>query len=243
MPITNTLLVADNDPTVREILATRFTSLGYDVAEYQNGEDVLLHYNQLQPKIMILEIYLPNIDGYEVCRQIRATSSVPVIFLSSVKTKVNKNLGLLLGGEDVLFKPFSLKELECRVHNLLVRINLQFSFRIASRTTTFQFGELFIDFKLKQVNRDKKTLPLTEMEFKLFEFLFKNRNIILTRTVILDNIWGYTPQRANDTRTVDVYISRLRLKLEENPKNPKLIITIRGIGYMFQSSLKPYNVF
>jgi len=144
-------------------------------------------------------------------------------------------MGLELGADDYVMKPFSPKELEARIRAVLRRTNLkQSDLNLSLNQNVLQFGTLLIDTNKRQVFKRKKRIKLTEMEFSLLELLVTKAGERLSRSTILDRVWGYTPERYLDTRVVDVHISRLRSKLEEDPSNPDLIITARGTGYMFQ---------
>jgi OmpR family response regulator RpaB len=175
------------------------------------------------------------LDGYEVCRQIRKNSNVPIIILTALDNLTNRIMGLELGANDFITKPFSLKELEVRINSSLRYSNIQSSKKVPTRQEIFYFGSLTINLTKQQVLKDNKQLILTGIEFSLLHLLIQNKDQKLSRATILDNIWGYTPERDIDTRVVDVHIHRLRTKLEENPKNPDFILTARGIGYMFRT--------
>jgi OmpR family response regulator RpaB len=200
-----------------------------------NGVDALKIINSEYINLIILDILLPKLDGYEVCRQIRKNSNVPIIILTALDNLTNRIMGLELGANDFITKPFSLKELEVRINSSLRYSNIQSSKKVPTRQEIFYFGSLTINLTKQQVLKDNKQLILTGIEFSLLHLLIQNKDQKLSRATILDNIWGYTPERKIDTRIVDVHIYQLRLKLEENPKRPDFILTVRGIGYMFQT--------
>jgi OmpR family response regulator RpaB len=200
-----------------------------------NGVDALKIINSEYINLIILDILLPKLDGYEVCRQIRKNSNVPIIILTALDNLTNRIMGLELGANDFITKPFSLKELEVRINSSLRYSNIQSSKKVPTRQEIFYFGSLTINLTKQQVLKDNKQLILTGIEFSLLHLLIQNKDQKLSRATILDNIWGYTPERDIDTRVVDVHIHRLRTKLEENPKNPDFILTARGIGYMFRT--------
>ena len=187
------------------------------------------------PNLVILDIMLPKIDGYEVCSEIRKKSQVPIIMLTALGDISDRVMGLELGADDYVMKPFSPKELEARIRSVLRRTD---SSNIVTEKRTnesrLQIGTLVIDTNKRQVFKGKERIKLTGMEFNLLELLVTKAGERLSRSMILDRVWGYTPERYLDTRVVDVHISRLRSKLEEDPSNPDLIITARGTGYMFQ---------
>jgi OmpR family response regulator RpaB len=200
-----------------------------------NGVDAIKIINSEYINLIILDILLPKLDGYEVCRQIRKNSNVPIIILTALDNLTNRIMGLELGANDFITKPFSLKELEVRINSSLRYSNIQSSKKVPTRQEIFYFGSLTINLTKQQVLKDNKQLILTGIEFSLLHLLIQNKDQKLSRATILDNIWGYTPERDIDTRVVDVHIHRLRTKLEENPKNPDFILTARGIGYMFRT--------
>ena len=174
---------------------------------------------------------LPKIDGYGVCRELRKESKVPIIMLTALGGISDRVTGLELGADDYVIKPFSPKELEARIRSVLRRTQKPVT---EANSEIFYMGNLKIDTLKRQVFKSNRRIKLTGTEFNLLELLINRAGERLTRTLILDKIWGYTPERYVDTRLVDVHISRLRSKLEEDPSNPDLILTARGTGYMFQ---------
>jgi OmpR family response regulator RpaB len=175
---------------------------------------------------------LPKIDGYGVCRELRKESKVPIIMLTALGGISDRVTGLELGADDYVIKPFSPKELEARIRSVLRRTQKPVTQKVNSEI--FYMGNLKIDTLKRQVFKSNRRIKLTGTEFNLLELLINRAGERLTRTLILDTIWGYIPERYVDTRLVDVHISRLRSKLEEDPSNPDLILTARGTGYMFQ---------
>ena len=175
---------------------------------------------------------LPKIDGYGVCRELRKESKVPIIMLTALGGISDRVTGLELGADDYVIKPFSPKELEARIRSVLRRTQKPVTQKANSEI--FYMGNLKIDTLKRQVFKSNRRIKLTGTEFNLLELLINRAGERLTRTLILDKIWGYIPERYVDTRLVDVHISRLRSKLEEDPSNPDLILTARGTGYMFQ---------
>ncbi len=229
------ILVVDDELSIRQILETRLSIRGYKVILAANGEEALQLFRKEQPNLVILDIMLPKIDGYQVCSEIRKESSVPIIMLTALGDISDRVMGLELGADDYVMKPFSPKELEARVRAVLRRLESTAS--ITNHNTNqniLQIGALSIDTNKRQVFKGTERVKLTGMEFNLLELLVMKAGERLSRSMILDRVWGYTPERYLDTRVVDVHISRLRSKLEEDPSNPDLIITARGTGYMFQ---------
>lgn len=185
-----------------------------------------------RPNLVILDLMLPKIDGYGVCRELRKESKVPIIMLTALGGISDRVTGLELGADDYVIKPFSPKELEARIRSVLRRTQKPVTQKANSEI--FYMGNLKIDTLKRQVFKSNRRIKLTGTEFNLLELLINRAGERLTRTLILDKIWGYIPERYVDTRLVDVHISRLRSKLEEDPSNPDLILTARGTGYMFQ---------
>ena len=230
-----TILVVDDETSIRQILETRLSIRGYKVILASNGEEALYMFKKESPNLVILDIMLPKIDGYEVCSEIRKKSQVPIIMLTALGDISDRVMGLELGADDYVMKPFSPKELEARIRSVLRRTD---SSNIVTEKRTnesrLQIGTLVIDTDKRQVFKGKERIKLTGMEFNLLELLVTKAGERLSRSMILDRVWGYTPERYLYTRVVDVHISILRSKLEEDPSNHDLIITARGTGYMFQ---------
>ena len=229
------ILVVDDDANIRQILEARLTISGYIVLLANDGEEALKVFRKESPDLIILDIMLPKIGGYQVCKELRKESSVPIIMLTALGDISDRVMGLEFGADDYVLKPFSPKELEARVRSVLRRIKKPPEAKILPENQLIQIGNLTIDTKKRQVLKGSKSIRLTAMEFNLLELLINQAGERLSRSYILDSVWGYTPQRYVDTRVVDVHISRLRAKLEEDPSNPDLILTARGTGYMFQN--------
>lgn len=227
------ILVVDCEVHVRQTLKKRLTNCGYYVIIAVDGEEALNIFHKEKPDLIILDVIIPKIDGYTVCSELRKKSSVPIIILTSRGTISDRVMGLEFGADDYVIKPFSPKELEARIRSLLRRSE-KVNNTASSNTYLFEIGSIHVNTQSRQVLKDNKLVRLTEMEFKLLELLINKAGERLSRAYILDNVWGYTPERYLDTRVIDVHISRLRSKLEENPSQPDLILTARGTGYMFQ---------
>lgn len=228
------ILVIDHEIEISQLLKTRLTFLGYEVSISSNGKDALTSFIKEAPDLVILEILLPKLDGYSVFRKIRENSQVPVIVLTASTTISDRIMGLELGVDDYIIKPFSIKELEARIIALFRRSNNQFQKPPKKKQKKLQIGTLIIDMNDHLVSKDDKNINVTDIEYNLLEFLIENSGNKLSRATILENVWGYIPERYVDNRIIDVYISRLRSKIEENPSRPDLILTVRGTGYMFQ---------
>jgi len=233
-----TLLVVDDEPAVRRVLVMRLQMAGYRVLCAEDGEEALALFHQEQPDLVVLDVMMPKLDGFAVCRRIRAESCVPIIFLSALDAIAERVAGLDLGADDYLSKPFSPKELEARITTILRRAGRGSATaeprEQASGTGVLRVGDLVVDTNRRQVNRDGQRIALTYTEFSLLELLFREPGRVVPRAEILEQLWGYPPRRAADLRVVDVYVARLRGKLEPDPRNPELILTVRGTGYASQ---------
>ena len=225
-----TVLVADGDINIRQFLKIRLSYLGYNVILATNGREVLSVLKDEKPDLIILDIMLSQIDGYTVCRVVRKFSRVPMILLTALANISDRIRGLDLGADEYLTKPFAPDELEACIRSLLIRSYERNDLNLL----VIQVGDLKLDTIKKHVFKGSKLINLTLIEFNLLRLLMNKAGKILTRTAILDCIWGYTSYRYIDTRVVDVYVHRLRSKLEQNLSTPNLIVTIRGKGYMFQ---------
>lgn len=229
------ILVVDDEASIRRILETRLKLAGYNVITAADGQEALDQFNSFQPDLVILDVMLPKMDGYEVCREIRKTSDTPIIMLTAVADVSNRIQGLEIGADDYVVKPFSPSELEARIKAVLRRtVERQQEAGQSKSTNVITIGHLKIDLNKRQVTRKNERIRLTGMEFSLLELLVTNSGRPFSRGEILQQVWAYPPDHRIDTRVVDVHISRLRSKLEEDSSNPDLILTARGIGYMFQ---------
>nr|YP_009530709.1 two component transcriptional regulator [Paulinella micropora]AXY63398.1 two component transcriptional regulator [Paulinella micropora] len=233
-----TLLVVDDEPAVRRVLVTRLQLAGYRVISAEDGEAALTLFHQDPPDLIVLDVMLPKLDGFAVCRRLRAESCVPIIFLSALDTISERVAGLDLGADDYLPKPFSPKELEARIATILRRVGrgsgVTEQCDVPVGQGVLRVGDLVVDTNRRQVTRGGDRIALTYTEFSLLELLFREPGRVVPRAEILEQLWGYPPRRAADLRVVDVYVARLRGKLEPDPRNPELILTVRGTGYASQ---------
>lgn len=222
------ILIVDDEEHIRELIKYNLESNGYKTILSDNGLDALKKVNSEHPNLILLDLMLPGIDGYDVCKEIRkdnSISSTPIIMITAKSEEFDKVLGLELGADDYLTKPFSIRELTARVKAVLRRTAVQ------QVDKSLSFSNLKIDFEKHELLRDNIRVELTLKEFELLEMLVKNKGRVITRDLLLDKIWGY--EYIGETRTVDVHIRHLRQKIEQDDKNPKFIETIRGIGYRF----------
>jgi DNA-binding response OmpR family regulator len=232
------ILVVDDEPAVLKVLVTRLNLAGYKVLSAQDGEQALEVFHKEAPDLVVLDVMLPKMDGFAVCRRIRAESCVPIIFLTALEAISERVAGLDLGADDYLAKPFSPKELEARIATILRRVGpaptIDEPREVPSGQGVMKLGDLVVDTNRRQVSRGGERIGLTYTEFSLLELLFREPGRVVPRAEILEQLWGYPPRRAADLRVVDVYVARLRGKLEPDPRNPELILTVRGIGYASQ---------
>ncbi|WP_353292042.1 response regulator transcription factor RpaB [Synechococcus sp. M16CYN] len=233
-----TVLVVDDEAAVRRVLVMRLQLSGYRVICAEDGEQALELFHSESPDLVVLDVMLPKLDGFAVCRRLRAESCVPIIFLSAVEAISERVAGLDLGADDYLPKPFSPKELEARISTIFRRVGrsnaVVESRELLAGQGVLRLGELVVDTNRRQVTRGVERINLTYTEFSLLELLFRDPGRVVPRAEILEQLWGYPPRRAADLRVVDVYVARLRGKLEPDPRNPELILTVRGIGYSSQ---------
>jgi two-component system, OmpR family, response regulator RpaB len=235
------ILVVDDEASIRRILETRLSMIGYDVVTAADGEEALDTFRNASPSLVVLDVMMPKLDGYGVCQELRKESDVPIIMLTALGDVADRITGLELGADDYVVKPFSPKELEARIRSVLRRVDKSAVTGIPS-SGVIQVSNIKIDTNKRQVYKNDERIRLTGMEFSLLELLVSRSGEAFSRSEILQEVWGYTPERHVDTRVVDVHISRLRAKLEDDPSNPELILTARGTGYLFQRIIDPDEI-
>ncbi|MEM6500672.1 MAG: response regulator transcription factor [Cyanobacteria bacterium P01_C01_bin.89] len=224
------ILIVDDEPALRLILTTRLSLAGYQVVTAADGEEALEVFAKENPDLIVLDVMMPKMDGYGVCQALRQESNVPIIMLTALGDVGDRITGLQLGADDYLAKPFSPKELEARIACVLRRVKDRRSSPDSDRTVV-QVGTLRIDTRKRQVFREDRRIRLTHTEFSLLELLFNRNGEAVPRAEILQTLWGYAPRVQADMRVVDVHVARLRSKLEDDPRNPEVILTVRGTGY------------
>jgi len=222
------LLIIEDDNDLVRALELYFSRVGYQVIAAEHGREGLQKLYDERPSIVILDIALPRMDGWEVCRRIRELSEVPIVMLTARTQEEERVKGLRLGADDYVVKPFSLKELEARLEAVLRRAR---EAKPQKAGILFADDELVIDADRLAVTRDGKHVDLTPTELRLLLFLAENTGRVLTHRQILERIWG--AEYAEDVDYVKLFIYRLRRKIESDPKHPKYILTERGIGYRF----------
>lgn len=230
------ILIIEDDPTIRELLELFLTNNGFSTAFANDGYNGLLQFEKEHPSLVLLDLMMPNLDGIQTCREIRKISNVPIIFMSCNKDSRDIVEGLNAGGDDYVTKPFKMEELLARIRSNLWRApiyhqaNLQPTFQI-SQATFLQFEELIIDKKNQKVYLQDEEVNLSFKEYRLLQFLARNPNKIWSTSDLYLQIWGNSS--VGDTRTINVHISNLRKKIEQDVSNPKYILTVRGSGFMF----------
>lgn len=230
------ILVVDDEPTLLETLEYNLRRQGYEVYTAADGPAALETARRVHPDVIVLDVMLPGLDGFDVCRILRREMSVPILMLTARDDEIDRVVGLEVGADDYLTKPFSMRELMARVKALLRRVRLireeMAVEQSPPQTQQLTFGNLTIDLNRHEALRDGQPLALKPKAYDLLVFLARNQGMILSRDLILERAWGW--DYAGGTRTVDVHIRWLREKIEPDPKHPTHIVTVRGVGYRFE---------
>jgi len=230
------ILVVEDDKTLLDVLAYNLKKEGYSTVTASGGNQALELARIENPDLIILDIMLPELDGLEVCRILRKELTVPILMLTAKTGEVDRVVGLELGADDYLPKPFSLRELLARVRALLRRVEMVRNEVSRDKTTvgeTIKIADLEINLKRHRVTRNGEVLDFSPKEFDLLAFLAANRGQVFSRDFLLDKVWGY--DYPGETRTVDVHIRWLRRKIENNPSRPLRLLTVRGVGYKIEA--------
>jgi two-component system OmpR family response regulator len=222
------VLVVEDDPNLLETLKYNFRKEGYRVVTSSDGEQAVAAARQEKPDIIILDIMLPGMNGFEVCRIIRKEMTVPILMLTAKADETDKIVGLEIGADDYMTKPFSIKELQARVRAMLRRSRMAEPMP-ASEPASIKIGNLEVDTARHRASISGTPLELSPKEFDLLVFLAKNKGLVFSREQLLAKVWGY--DYAGDSRTVDVHIRWLRQKIETDPAHPGYLLTVRGTGY------------
>ncbi|HVN20868.1 MAG TPA: response regulator transcription factor [Dongiaceae bacterium] len=230
LPIRPVIFVVEDDEDIARLISHNLQAAGFEVQSFVSGASVLTEAVREMPTLFLLDVMLPGTDGFELCRQIRQTpalSAIPIIFLTAKTSEADRIKGLELGGDDYITKPFSPRELVARVRTVLRGLS-----HTTAGTEVLRFGDLEIDTSSMTVQVGGNNVLTTVREFRLLEYLAAHRGRVLTRDQLLDAVWKETPFVT--PRSIDVYIRRLREKIERDPRHPQYLKTLRGIGYRFE---------
>ncbi len=223
------ILIVEDDPNLLEALRYNLRKEGYDVVTAADGAQALDIARKEKPNLIILDLMLPKISGFEVCRILRKEMIVPILMLTAKAEETDKIVGLEIGADDYMTKPFSLRELLARVRAILRRAKMV---ETQPEEALLKVGDIEVDIARHKASKGATILELTPKEFDLLAFLARNRSFVFSRDQLLEKVWGY--DFAGDTRTVDVHIRWLRQKIEMDPSNPKHLVTVRGTGYKLE---------
>ena len=232
----NRILVVEDDLTLLETLEYNLAAEGYEILTASDGLTALEVAREEEPDLIVLDIMLPGLDGFEVCRILRREMTVPILMLTARVDEVDRVVGLEMGADDYLIKPFSMREFLARVKALLRRVRLireeLTDEEVRPETEQMAFDDLIIDLDRHEVSLGDDTLRLKPKEYDLLLFLARHTGMALSRDLILDRVWGW--DYGGGSRTVDVHVRWLREKIEADPASPERIVTVRGVGYCFE---------
>ena len=227
------LLIVEDEKTISDIIKINLTKEGYEIITAYDGKEALNIFEKTDLDLILLDVMLPYVDGFQVCRKIRSKSNVPIILLTAKEEEVDKVLGLELGADDYITKPFGMRELIARVKANMRRVELDTTVEEAfGDKKIIKSDNLLIDITRYEVRKNDKVIELTKREFELLTFLASRDTQVFTREQLLKDVWGY--EYFGDIRTVDVTVRRMREKIEDDSSNPKFIMTKRGVGYYFR---------
>jgi DNA-binding response OmpR family regulator len=224
------ILLVDDERSVQTLLTYPLRKEGYDVITASTGQEALDRFREGQFDLVVLDVMLPEVDGFDVCRRLRAQSAVPIIMLTAKAEELDKVLGLELGADDYITKPFSMREFRSRVKAVLRRAELSRNGDVVEEPLVHD--DLTIDFAKRSVELRGEPIRLTYVEFEILSALARSPGRVFSRSMLLERLWGDSSYR--DPRTIDVHIRHLREKLERDPAAPELIFTVRGVGYHFR---------
>ena len=237
-----TVLVVDDEPLIRETVAEALEADGVRVVTAADGREALVRFRDEHPDLVLLDLMLPELSGTEVCRILRRESQVPIIMLTARDSELDKVVGLELGADDYVTKPFSLRELQARVRAQLRRADAAATpadgagaagaGAAAGRPRPVRLGAVTVDLAGHRILRDGVALPVKPKAFELLACLIRNAGVVMTRDQLLEQVWGY--EYAGETRTVDVHVHWLRAHIEEDPAHPVRLQTVRGVGYVLR---------
>lgn len=224
------ILVVDDEKSIVDILKLNLQNEGYTVYEAYDGEEAVMKASAIEPDLILLDVMLPKLDGFSVCKKIRETSSVPILMITAREEEVDKVLGLELGADDYITKPFSVRELLARIKANMRRLEQDNTPRTENNDIV-NVGRFTLDCNRYELYKNGELIDLTVREFELIKFLSAQPNKIYSRKSLLEYVWDY--EYYGDVRTVDVTVRRVREKIEDDPSQPRHIMTKRGVGYYF----------
>jgi DNA-binding response OmpR family regulator len=228
------ILLADDEQSIQTLLSFPLRKDGYEVTTAADGREALARFAETSFDLVVLDVMMPRMDGLETCRRLRSRSTVPIIMLTAKTEEIDKVLGLELGADDYITKPFSLREFRSRVRAALRRASMPRRDELADDEQPLHVHELTIDAAKRAVRVRDAPVALTFVEFEILNALAREPGRVLTRELLLTRIWGDSAYR--DPRTIDVHIRHLREKLETDPKDPEYLFTVRGVGYRFRDA-------
>jgi DNA-binding response OmpR family regulator len=230
--VARSVLIVDDEPTLRETLAETLEQDGLRVVTAGDGREALERFRATPVDLVLLDLMLPELSGIEVCRIIRRESSVPILMLTARDSEIDKVVGLEVGADDYVTKPFSLRELQARVRALLRRVDGAGATATPRAAEPILLGQVSVDLVGHRLLRDGEQLPVRPKAFELLAFLLRNPGQVFTRDQLLEHVWGY--DYAGETRTVDVHVHWLRAQIEDDPQQPQVLETVRGVGYVLR---------
>jgi two-component system, OmpR family, response regulator RegX3 len=226
-----TILVVDDEPSYRDALSVALQREGFIVETAADGPEAVTKFDAVRPALVLLDVMLPQMSGVDVCREIRTRSQVPIIMVTARNAEIDAVVGLEVGADDYVTKPFRLRELVARVRAAMRRApNSEGG--PSSPEDVIEVGEVRLDASRHEVFVRSRLVPLPLKEFELLELFMLNAGRVLTRDVLIDRVWG--PNYYGDTKTLDVHVKRLRSKVEEDPAHPQRLVTVRGVGYRYE---------
>ncbi len=226
------ILVVEDEESYRDPLTYQLRREGFDVVEAATGTEALERYDADGADLVLLDLMLPGLSGTEVCRELRQRGDVPVIMLTAKDSEIDKVVGLELGADDYVTKPYSFRELLARVRAVLRRKGGENGGEVVAESA-LEVGPVRMDVERHTVSVDGQVVPFPLKEFELLELLLRNAGRVLTRGQLIDRVWG--ADYFGDTKTLDVHIKRIRSKIEQVPSDPKMLVTVRGLGYRFEA--------
>jgi two-component system response regulator RegX3 len=231
MPSDPHVLVVEDEPSFAEALTIGLEREGFRVTTVVDGAAALARFDEVAPDLVLLDLMLPRVSGLDVCREIRSKSQVPIIMVTAKTSEVDTVVGLEVGADDYVTKPYRLRELVARMRAVLRRFEVRGDERMALESNPIVLGDLSLDPDRHEVKVKGDIVMMPLKEFELLTLLMENAGRVLTREVLIDRVWG--SDYVGDTKTLDVHIKRIRSKIEDDPRNPTRIVTIRGLGYKF----------